>query len=165
VRVTLVRHGIAIDHAHLDCPTDELRALTERGQRRTRAAMEGLEALGIEPDLILTSPLVRAQETAVIAAQALDCPDLRESDALRGGVLTEAAFELLAGLSVDTVMLVGHAPHLDLLLRQSIGELGSSVPRMKKASAACIAFEEVALHRGELIFFHQPRALRELGRG
>lgn len=163
MKVVLVRHGIAIDHADPKCPADELRALTKRGHRRTRAAMEGLEALGVEPDLILTSPLVRAVETAVIAAQVLDCPDLRETYALRGGGDTTAAFELLAGLSVATVILVGHAPHLDILLRQSIADFSAPMGRMKKASAACVAFDEVGPKRGELVFFHQPRTLRELG--
>lgn len=163
MKVVLFRHGIAVDRADPACPPDAQRPLTPKGIRRTAAAARGLRAMEVRPDRILTSPLVRARETARIAADVLDCADLRETDALRGGVRTREAFRALAEAGVQSVMCVGHAPQLDVLLAQSIGGSGRGLSKLKKAGAACIDFDEVAPGRGQLVWLLQPRELRELG--
>ncbi len=161
--LVILRHGIAIDATAPDCANDAARWLTPKGIRRTTAACEGLRALGIAPDPILTSPLVRAQETAAIAAKVLG-GTLEVTDTLRGGVQTAAAFEALGGLTAETVLCVGHAPQLDLLARHALADSEIALAFLKKAGAIAIEFDgQAAPGGGTLLWQHQPRSLRELG--
>jgi phosphohistidine phosphatase len=165
MRVVVFRHGIAQDRAEPDGPPDAERALTPKGIRRTRRAAVGLAALDVAPDVILTSPLLRARQTAEIAARALGCDDLRESPALAIGSRVDGVFDLLAGLADrGAVLCVGHAPQLDLFLVRALGAHGAGLAPLRKAGAACVLFEDPAPGKGRLAWFLEPRALRRLGR-
>ena len=67
----LVRHGIAVDRNDPKSPPEPERPLTAKGVQKTRAAALGLQALGAKPDVLITSPYVRAAQTAEIFAEAL----------------------------------------------------------------------------------------------
>ena len=67
----LVRHGIAVDREDPNSPPDPERPLTPRGMKRTHAAALGLAAMKIEPDAVLTSPWLRAVQTAQLACAPL----------------------------------------------------------------------------------------------
>jgi phosphohistidine phosphatase len=103
VQLYLVRHAEAADGE-----PDELRPLTAEGRRAARELGERLAANGIRPDAVLTSPLLRARETAnaIAAAAGLEAePDERlapgaTADDLRGAVSDRG----------DTVVAVGHQP-------------------------------------------------------
>lgn len=82
-RLLLVRHGIAEDRSE-DRP-DGLRALTPAGRRRTTAVLERAVALGLAADRLLSSPLVRARQTAEIALSAGLAPSLELATALEPG--------------------------------------------------------------------------------
>jgi phosphohistidine phosphatase len=167
VKVVLLRHGIAVDRSDLDGPADEERPLTPKGTRRTREACRGLATLDVEPDLVLTSPLVRARQTAEIAAEVLGGATVEETSALSGGTQTREIFEVLAGLAADTVVCVGHAPQLDVLLAEALrGTQDAGLAPLKKAGAARVDFEAPpAPAGGRLVWLQAPRALRALGRG
>src|ERR1700682_4554613 len=81
----LVRHGIAIDRADPKSPPEAERPLTAKGVQKTRLAALGLKALGAKPDVVITSPYVRAAQTAEIFAEALGLPTdkIRVSDSLK----------------------------------------------------------------------------------
>src|SRR5207245_10153088 len=66
-----VRHGIAIDREDPKCPPDPERYLTEEGIEKTRQVARGVAALDVKAGLFLTSPYVRARQTAEIFADAL----------------------------------------------------------------------------------------------
>ncbi len=85
--VYLMRHGIAIDHDDPECPPDPERHLTPKGIEKTRTAAHGLRAMKVNPDLVLSSPYLRAMQTAEIACIALDIPvsRIRKTDALLSG--------------------------------------------------------------------------------
>ena len=100
--IWLLRHGDAEDG---EGKPDAERDLTGKGERQSVAAGKALEALGVELDVCLTSPKVRAQRTAELACEALDCP-IEEDDRLAGGDFDP--LELAAGRG--EVMLVGHEP-------------------------------------------------------
>jgi phosphohistidine phosphatase len=113
MRVTLIRHGEAGD----DAPDDESRALTVRGRADTRRIGRALARRGIRFSLILSSPLVRAVQTAEIVAAALD---YRKRIVVTALLTPEAAparaASFLAGLAGErSVALVAHEPILSTL--------------------------------------------------
>ena len=69
MRLYLMRHGIAIDREDPDCPEETQRYLTAKGTQRTRSAAHGLADLGVKPAGLLTSPYIRAVQTAEIVAK------------------------------------------------------------------------------------------------
>src|SRR5438105_8143109 len=121
MRVFIMRHGPAGQHGDPQYPDDSQRPLTRGGCKKTRACARGMQALGIEPARILTSPYVRARQTAELVADELDLDDdaLRNTDALVPGRGAEAVFEELRKEAADgTVVLVGHEPDLSKLISQ-----------------------------------------------
>ena len=110
--VWLLRHGEAEEAAS----DDASRRLTPRGKRQAEAAGAALAALGIRPDCCLTSPKVRALETARIAAAALGCePEV--TSRLAGGDFDLG--ELVAGRG--EALLVGHEPDLSRAIQLTTG--------------------------------------------
>lgn len=103
MRLYLVRHA----HAAPGEP-DELRALTPEGRRDARALGELLASEGVVPDAILSSPLLRARETAEELARATGVSAAAD-DRLRPGATTGDVLEAVEGRG-ETVVVVGHQP-------------------------------------------------------
>ena len=120
--IWFLRHGDAEDGE-----PDFERKLTEKGRRQSRDAGATLAALGVELDLCLASPRVRARETAELACEWLDVEIAIEDD-LAGGRFDPLA--LAAGL--DDVLLVGHEPDFS----DAIAELTGARVDMKKGGLA-----------------------------
>jgi phosphohistidine phosphatase len=165
LRLTIFRHGIAIDQTDPDCPVDPERRLTEVGLRRTRAASLGLRSIGVSPDLVLTSPYVRARQTAEIAAEVCGYPrnriETREELVPFGN-----AHKLLRSLTdvpALDVLCVGHNPNLADLLAVVLGEPDRHLAMLKKAGAACVEVTEPGRLPGRLLWLLEPRMLRQLG--
>ncbi len=159
----LVRHGIAVDPTDPKSPPDPERPLTPRGIQKTRSAALVLRALGTKPDVILSSPYVRALQTAEIFAEALGyAPEkIRQSESLRPSEDPAEIMREIARLRVGEVACFGHAPHLDMTVAQLAGARGP-VTQLKKAGTAC--FEQAAAHgRWELLWILTPKVLRDLG--
>lgn len=158
----LVRHGIAVDPTDLKSPPEPERPLTAKGIQKTRSAALGLRALGAKPDILITSPYVRAAQTAEIFAEALESsPEkIRASEALKpSGNITEIIKEITR-LTAKEVMCFGHAPHLDQMVSQLVGARGVFTS-LKKAGVACL---EHAAPQGawELRWILTPKMLRQL---
>jgi phosphohistidine phosphatase len=100
MRLVLVRHADAAPGS-----PDELRTLTSEGREQARALGERLQGEGIAADAVLSSPLLRARETA--AALGLGEPEA--DDRLAPGATGEAVREVIAGRG-ETVVVVGHQP-------------------------------------------------------
>lgn len=158
--VHLFRHGIAIDREDPNCPPDPERELTDKGRLRTAAAASGIAALGISPDLVLTSPFLRARQTAELAVAAVG-GELIETGALVAGDPERLCAELRERDPL-VALCVGHAPDLDDFAAFLIGA-ASPVTRLKKAGLASL--EVIAARRGggSLYAVYPPRALRALG--
>jgi phosphohistidine phosphatase len=99
--IWLLRHGDAEDVAE----DDASRRLTRKGERQSRAAGEALATLGVKIDACLSSPKVRAEQTARLACEPLGV-EVELTDALRGGDFDPV--EVAAGRG--NVLLVGHEP-------------------------------------------------------
>lgn len=119
----LLRHGIAEERS--PDLADEQRALTERGRARSRAVLERLVALGLTADRLLSSPLVRARQTAEIAVAAGWAPELRLAAELApaGAALQRLPgwLEAAASDGARRLALVGHEPDLSSLAASLIG--------------------------------------------
>lgn len=164
MRIVLFRHGIAIDRDDPDSPVEQDRFLTGRGIERTRAAAAGLVQLGLAPQRMLSSPWLRAQQTAEIAAEALgfDAGRIEVTEALLPFAPVSSLLEEAFGPGAQEILVAGHAPHLDDFLSSLTG---SRAIRLKKAGAACVEIPEARPGSGRLEWLMSPRALRELGRG
>lgn len=158
----LVRHGIAVDPTDPKSPPEPERPLTAKGVQKTRAAALGLRALGVKPDVLITSPYVRAAQTAEIFSEALEfAPEkIRASETLKAGGNPTEALKEIARLRAKEVMCFGHAPHLDQMIYQMVGARGVFTS-LKKAGVAC--FAQAASHgKWELQWLATPKMLRQL---
>jgi phosphohistidine phosphatase len=122
----------------------------------------GLKALGLRPDAILHSPLVRARETAQIVAETLGLQDrLHEEPGLACGCRLRDLQQMLDDRAhLNHILLVGHEPDFSTLTSTLIG--GGNV-RMKKASLACVDAPGVAPGAGELRWLWEAPHLALLG--
>jgi len=111
VTLYVVRHAIAAERGE-QYPDDTKRPLTPRGMTRFRQAVKGLTALGVTLDQILTSPLVRARQTADIMAEEFPGrPPVVETRALAPGASFESLIDALAEYArYREIALVGHEP-------------------------------------------------------
>ena len=119
--IHIVRHAEAVERTPQ--VQEEHRYLTPRGRRRFRKAAKSLATLGIDPDVILTSPLIRAVQTADILAEKLRYK--RELVALPQlvGIRPDALEDLLKRYpQAAEVALVGHEPDLGLVTKALLGE-------------------------------------------
>src|SRR5262252_3720665 len=118
----LVRHAVA--EARGDAwPDDSKRPLTDSGIARMRRAARGLARLGVAIDVVLTSPLTRARQTAEIVVEAIHPrPTLVSTDALSpdGGYAAVVA-ELEKHARKTRIALVGHEPGIGELAARLIG--------------------------------------------
>jgi phosphohistidine phosphatase len=140
--IWLLRHGDAEEGS-----PDAERPLSERGERQARAAGAALSALGARIEACLTSPKVRAADTARLACESLSV-EPRPEPRLAGGPFD--AEELAGGL--DEVLLVGHDPDFSMAVH---GMTGAQV-RMKKGGLA-------GVDRGELKVLLRPAELEAIG--
>lgn len=162
----IVRHAIAYPRDAKRWPDDTARPLTAEGARRARQAAAGVKRIIKRPDRVLTSPLVRARDTAAILTQAARWPEAVECDALAPQSRPE---DLLAALrsqrgKAHYVAVVGHQPHLGRLLAYCLrGDARDEAFELKKSAVACVRFEGApAAHRGVLAWSLAPRFLRQL---
>ena len=115
----VLRHGVAEDRNSAEYGTDTERPLTAKGMRRMARQVRGLRSLGLSIDVIVTSPLVRAAQTAEIVHEGLQTTSrLVTSNALApNGSPSQLISHLATGYSsADDVMVVGHEPYLSRLI-------------------------------------------------
>ncbi|HSB12141.1 MAG TPA: phosphohistidine phosphatase SixA [Blastocatellia bacterium] len=163
----VIRHGIAEPLGQGNDFSDEKRALTEDGRSRMREAARGLRKLGIEVDMLLTSPLIRAVETSDIVAAAIGVgkKEVRQTANLAPGASAEALFaEIKAQPGAESIALVGHQPDLGELISRIIQSSAPSI-QLKKGAVCCVNVSEtVPSLRGDLVWLLTPRQLRLIAR-
>lgn len=160
----LVRHGIAIGREDPRCPPEAERYLTSEGLRKTREIAEGAAALGLPAAPIVSSPYVRAVQTAEIFATVLELPrrEIRRTELLLPGAEPRLFFRELEKLKeTQAVYGFGHAPHLDSLIAIALGAK-RSVTRLRKGGMACLELSRVAPPSGELVWLATPKMLRSI---
>jgi phosphohistidine phosphatase len=158
MRLYILRHGRAGDRETWQ-GDDRLRPLTEDGKERTVAAARGLAALGVRPDVILTSPYTRAAQTAELTARTLtgagsdadheQAGEVTEESALESGATLERVAPALAERAdMRDVMLVGHEPDLSGIIAALIGgNHGGARVEMKKGACCRVDIPAGALRK------------------
>jgi phosphohistidine phosphatase len=161
----LVRHGIAMDREDPNCPPDTERPLTPRGMKRTHSAALGLLAMKIKPDAVLTSPWLRAVQTAEIFCEVIGFSSKKmiRSDALKGTATPAELLRELSKLKAQEVICVGHEPHLHLVIGQVL-RTSARITELKKAGVACLELERISPPQGQLLALYPPSTLRLLGK-
>lgn len=167
MKLYLLRHGKAEPREGPGLRDDAKRALTPEGRRRVELAARGMQRMGLRFDRILSSPLVRARETAEIVAAvvggglAIDISNwLAEEDRQ-----VEFVQEMRRVTPPpEALLVVGHEPWLSELVSLLIGG-GPMLPiRFKKSSLACLSVNALeAGPCGVLEWLLAPRQLRMLG--
>jgi phosphohistidine phosphatase len=159
MQLFLLRHAEAEPYA----ANDEKRMLTAKGSKQAESIGRFCLRQGFIPEMILSSPLVRAEETARLVARELNLPKLVQiADFLRAGMTSERAFSGLRELSVDrakrekysektSIMLVGHEPDFSNLAGALIGGRAGNV-HFRKATLMGLTLQELKPGAGTIEF-------------
>lgn len=152
MQLILLRHGKAEDR-HPE--GDRFRALVDKGHAQARRAGELLKAANGQPDIVLTSPLVRARQTAEAFCQSAGIPGPIVQGWLACGLDPETAIaELKAYREFGRVAIVGHEPDFSTLLQWILGAEGGWL-EMKKGALACVEIRPPTRH-GRLLYLIPP---------
>ncbi|MGH2355693.1 MAG: SixA phosphatase family protein [Chloroflexota bacterium] len=161
----LVRHAIAFGRDPQVWPDDRERPLTPRGMKRFRRAARGLRRLVPAVDLALSSPYVRAWQTAELLQMAAAWPAPVACEALEAG---HPPADVLSALqphaTAGAVALVGHEPGMhELASFLLIGDASRAYVEFKKGGVACFRLEN-GLDPGaaDLLWVAPPRLLRAM---
>jgi phosphohistidine phosphatase len=164
----LMRHGIALPQDDPTIASDGERPLSRKGIKRMRKAAKGVRRLEIPFDALLTSPLVRARQTAEIVGSTLGLEDhLEEISGLAPESTVEhLIFSLNRFQDRQHLLLVGHEPLLSDTLSQLLGARRSSALNieLKKGSLCRVEVDALpATTPAKLHWLLTPKQLRALG--
>lgn len=165
MNIHLLRHGIAAPLAQENDFRDEKRRLTPEGELKLRRAAQGLKLLQVSFDLIISSPLIRAKETAEIVAEVLKFkPAIEIWDELEPeGTAESVCLRLRAHLEKGSLLLVGHQPSIGTLASYLLtGDSSRSLP-FKKGSIFSLEMTELPpVGIGNLNWMLSSRMLRQI---
>jgi len=159
MQILLLRHAEAEPHA----ASDAMRALTAKGLKQAENVGKFCLKHALVPEIILASPLTRAEETARLVARMLNLPRLVQiQEFLRAGMTTERALSGIRGSYIElmkkenspektSIMLVGHEPDFSSLTGALIGGRAESV-HFRKATLVGVTLQELKLGAGTIDF-------------
>lgn len=166
MELLVIRHGIAEERdAYAAAGKDDAqRPLTGEGRRKMRLAARGLVTRVPTLELLVSSPLARARETAEIVARAYGGVAIREISQLKPDQSPEAFGAWLRGqASGGVVAAVGHEPLLGRIVSHLVAGRANSFIELKKGGACLVAFpERVEPGAGLLRWALTPGQLRDL---
>lgn len=160
IELYLIRHAAAEERGP-EWPDDARRPLTADGIARMKKAARGLKRLGVRFDVVLSSPLVRARQTADVVAGAFDekPPLVIISSLAPGGRYADLLSDLQKQVRRTRIALVGHEPDLGRLAARLAGSRRAL--EFKKGAACRIDLEALPPERsGTLRWFLPPSILR-----
>jgi phosphohistidine phosphatase len=159
--LVLVRHAIAAPLG-VGMASDRERPLTPKGEERFRHVAKSLAQLLPRPRAILTSPLLRARQTADLVAQAWGGPRPRVLPALADGDGSGVRRALADYDNADTVALVGHEPWISEITAHLLGGKPARAFRYRKGGVAAIEVKGMGFACGTLLWFVPPRVFRRI---
>jgi phosphohistidine phosphatase len=153
MQLYFLRHGEA-DWPHWTRPDDE-RPLTDFGKKEVRQVAKFLNRLKVKPNLVVSSPLPRALQTAEVAAEQLKTK-LRQDEALEPGFGISELRTLLKRHGSKVLMLVGHEPDFTSV----IAALTGASLKLSKAGVALVDFDPET-EKGRLLWLFAPKLARK----
>ena len=159
--IFILRHGHAEEAGQSESKTDFDRKLTEEGKVKINKLGLFFNTLEEGINLVLSSPYLRAKETAEIFVNCLESkPDLKIVDFLSCG---SSSKEIVKGLmpysSLKKILLVGHMPDLELFLGKLIG---AERINLKKGALAKVTLDNSIEFSGELVWLITPKLIKKL---
>lgn len=154
MELLVIRHADALAEA----PTDEERPLSDKGRKQSRALGHYLKRVDLVPDTVLTSPYLRAVQTAELLAEALGGCGVEQAPELACGMTPEEACDLISDQAAcGRLALVGHNPDLSHLCT-ALCNMGAALP-MKKAACAVFTLRTPRAGNGMLTALIPPKLL------
>lgn len=139
----VIRHGIADDAADHG-GHDEERMLTKKGKDRVSGLAKYLDNIGVRLDVVISSPLVRAVETAeIVRKKCSDSKEITITDMLKpGGSCDNLIGYLNKVQGMESIAIVGHEPFLSGFISYSLSRSRHPYVLMKKAGVALLTYED-----------------------
>lgn len=158
IELVLLRHGKA---ENFNTEGDFSRNLVEKGREQARRAARNLKGAGLLPDIVLTSPLIRARQTADEFCLAAEIPGAVIQGWLASGMSPQTAMtELAAFRDFKRIAIVGHEPDFSLLVEWILGVTGGGV-EFKKGAIACLKITPPQRF-GNLVYLVPPKLAGEV---
>lgn len=162
MKIYLVRHGIAEEPDGSSVQGDSQRPLTDKGRDKINKIARALKTLDVKPDLILSSPFVRAEQTATILAKEFACKKrLKFSDLLvPTGKAEDIIAEIKQNCMVDELVIVSHEPCLSLLISTLVAGRPELAVNIKKGGVCCLLADDLRIEpRATLEWLVTPKIL------
>ena len=162
----IIRHAIAVDEGMPEYEEDSQRPLTDKGKKKMRQIAKGLRGLGVDFDLILSSPYVRSKETAEILA---DVFKIKTEVAFSNNLIPMGDPDLLIAeinekYSANSIALVGHEPHLTTLISLLVSDNARIDMTLKKGGVCRLSTDDLHHNRiATLEWLLTPGILVEIG--
>ena len=158
MKIYLMRHGIANEPDGTSFEVDSQRPLTAKGRDKIKLIARTLKELDIKPNLILSSPYIRAEQTATILAKEFDRKkNLKFSDLLVPDGKPEAIIgEIVENYLVGELVIVGHEPCLSLLISTLVAGRSELAINIKKGGVCCLSTDDLSLERRATIEWLLP---------
>lgn len=165
MKIYLIRHSNAVEPGTPGYEDDSLRPLTEKGRDKMKSIASALKKLDVKPDLIVSSPYVRARQTAEILAKVLKYKqELTFSDALVPmGNADNIIGEINEKYSVDELVLVGHEPCFSTLISTLTAGNPDLNINIKNGGVCCLSSDDLHTERKAVLeWLLTPKILTEL---
>lgn len=150
MKIYLIRHGIAYEPGAPGYEDDTQRPLTDKGQDKVNKVAHSLQDLNVKPDMILSSPYLRARQTAEIIAKVLKFKKdkLEFSELLLSTGQAEPIISaIIEKYMVEEFVLIGHEPCLGLLVSLlTAGDLDLAI-NLKYGSVCCLSADDFRIER------------------
>jgi phosphohistidine phosphatase len=161
----IIRHAIAVDEGSPEYEEDSQRPLSDKGKKKMRQIAKGLRELGVDFDLILSSPYIRAKETAEILEDVFKVKnEVQFSDNLIPMGDPELLIsEINEKYSTDSIALVGHEPYLTTLIGLLVSENAGLDMTLKKGGVCSLFAEDLHTRKARLEWLLTPGILVEIG--
>ncbi len=154
MKIYLVRHGIALEPGETGYEDDTQRPLTDKGRDKMNKVAHLLKRLSVKPDVILSSPYLRARQTAEVLAKELKYKKdrIEFSERLLPASQPEPILtEIIEKFNVEELVIVGHEPCLGLLISVlTTGEQDLSI-NLKYGSVCCLTADDFRIERRAIL--------------
>ena len=162
MEIYILRHGIAVPRGSRGYKKDSDRPLTQEGEEKTRQIAKAMREMGLQFDLILSSPYIRAKDTAKIVAE-----ELGQKVTLTESLVPAADVrELIAEINDEKpqrVLLVGHEPDLSSLISVLISGSADALIELKKGGLCKLTSDKLTSTRCAILnWLLTPKFLRSM---